>query len=217
MSAEKTTDGGKSRERENTPNADAIVERDGITDAFDRLSAIEPGLEDILSSISLDQKTLAGRIESVKEFVREGGFKNTEKALGEDEALFETVYMILGPEFVDGQRVKVREFCKTMEDIFKMVYESFPVIVSGNDSIGQYLRDGNGEVSDERFLEVRKLAVLELAQVRAENQGVNLGDDNDKKVWDMLGVAEERVKRKVEEMRRRAIKPLKGRAEDAIG
>lgn len=178
-----------------------------IKAAFDGLAALDPELEDLLTSISLDQRTLAGRVESVKRFVRKGGFKNTERALKEDEALFDKVHMILGSEFMDGERVKFRELCKTMEDIFRITYGSFPVIVSRQDVIGGYILSADGEVSDKRFLEVRRLAVLRLAQVRSENPGVDIGNDDDRKVWGLLEEAEKRVKRDIEEIRRGPVRP----------
>lgn len=177
-------------------------ESEEIGAAFDGLAALDPALAKLLASISVDQKTLAGRVESVKRFVREGGFKNTERALKEDEVLFDKVYMILGSEFMDGQRVKFRELCKTMEDIFKIMYGSFPVIVSQQDVIGAYILGEDGEVSDKRFLEVRRLAVFRLAQVRSENPGVDIGNDDDRKVWGLLEEAEKRVKRDIEEIHR---------------
>lgn len=108
MGTEAQQMGASGRERKNTPNVGEIVddklEKDGaeveegggderkeIKDAFDGLAELDSEFEGLLASVSLTQKALAGRIGSVKEFVREGGFKNTEKALEEDETLFEKV------------------------------------------------------------------------------------------------------------------------------
>lgn len=173
-------------------------ERKEIEAAFDELSAIDPELEDLLSSISPDQETLAGRIGSVKKFVREGGFKNTEKALGEDETLFNKVYMILGPEFVRGTSVRVRELCKTMEDIFRIVYESSPVIFHDDDVIREYLGDEEGEVLENNLSNLRFMAAVELARLRAQSPGLDLGNDDDKKVWKLLEKAKTRVKASIQ-------------------